>query len=123
MSVDAPPRLRPRRQRLTTAIALWVIVAATVPAGVTIVTLLLSIDPRAFAGRWAAALAVPALALVAAAALFAWAVARHVARPLVRLRGVAALVAARGRTSPSSGARAITSRTSRCAGFWTRSTG
>ena len=93
MSVDARPRIRPRRQRLTTAIAVWVIVAATVPAGVTIVTLLLSIDPRAFEGRWAAALAVPALALVAAAALFAWAVARHVARPLVRLRGVAALVA------------------------------
>jgi signal transduction histidine kinase len=90
---EPPAPARPRRQRLATAIAVWVFVAATVPAGVTIVTLLLSVDPRAFTGQWATALAVPALALVAAAALFAWVVARHVAQPLVRLRAVAALVA------------------------------
>ncbi|MFN2321895.1 MAG: ATP-binding protein [Trueperaceae bacterium] len=92
MSADPPPRAR-RRQRLATVIAAWVFVAATVPAGVTIVTLFLSVDARAFSDRWAAALAVPVVALVAAAALFAWVVARHVAQPLVRLRAVAALVA------------------------------
>lgn len=93
MVAEVPRPVRRRRQRLAAAIALWVFVAATVPAGVTIVTLLLSAEPWAFTGRWASALAVPALALVAAAALFAWAVARHVAQPLVRLRAVAALVA------------------------------
>lgn len=72
---------------------MWVFVAATVPAGVTIAALLLAAEPWAFSGRWVLALAVPAGVLVVAAALFAWAVARHVAQPLVRLRAVAALVA------------------------------
>lgn len=93
MSAEGPRSSRPRRKRLATAIAVWVFIAATVPAGVTIVTLLLSVDPRAFADPWPLALVVPAVALVAAAALFAWVVARHVAQPLVRLRAVAALVA------------------------------
>ena len=82
-----------RRWRLATVVSGWVFVAAALPATASLLTVASTVEAGPLEASAWRALWLPLVALLAAAALLAFAVARHVAQPLVRLRAVAALVA------------------------------
>lgn len=82
-----------RRLRLATVVAAWVAAASGLPA---LAVLVATASVTGGAREAFVLVLLPAAALAAVAILFATLVGRHVARPLVRLRAVAALIGRRG---------------------------